>query len=518
MKYRLVPSTRVRAMANRMTFRQALTQVCCPLLNFEASETYGGAHLGGGPRDEVVARIQRLNAVSDVPPLCTADLECGAGSMLGLTAFPDLMALGANDSEQLAYEVGKVTALEGRSLGLHWTFSPCVDIAALPDSPVVSTRSAGQSLERVVKTCRGYMRGLQDYGLIATLKHFPGDGYTTFDQHLTTVQSPLTIAEWWQEPGEVYRQLIEAGAKTIMAGHIALPAYDQPDRKLGSCPPATLSQRLLTDLLRGELGFEGLVVSDAMGMGGAAGFMNPFESYARFLEAGGDCVLFARVTDRRFHEEMESLVQKGLLKEETVYSRASRMLALKEDLHLFDDRGPPSMFDSSSHAALAQRVVDGSVTLVRDRTGVLPRVLTPSTRVLHVVVANDYEEHKAAYDGLSRALAQRCSLETWVDPGPHRVFERLRDHDLDLVVCSVGATPSWGVAVARLHGPVARNLMEGWMRLGTPVIFVSHFHPFVHLEYDALMDCVINTYKSLDVTGERVVRGITGEAPFTGKL
>jgi beta-N-acetylhexosaminidase len=326
------------------------------------------------------------------------------------------------------------------------------------------------------------------------------------------------MTEWWQGPGEVYRQLIEAGAKTIMAGHIALPAYDQPDHERGSCPPATLSRRLLTDLLRGELGFEGFLVSDAMGMGGVAGFMNPFESYARFLEAGGDCVLFARVTDRRFYEEMESLLQRGVLTERTVYARAARMLALKEDLGLLDGRGSPPTFDSSSHAALAERVVDGSVTLVRDRTGVLPRELTPSTRVLHVVVASDYADRKAAYDGLSRALARRCSLEAWVDPGPHRVFERLRDRDLDLVVCSVGATPSWGVSVARLHGPVARNLMEGWMRLGTPVIFVNHCHPFVHLEYDALMDCVINTYKSLEITGERVVRGITGEAPFTGKL
>lgn len=517
MKYRLVPSARARDMAHRMTFRQAMAQVCCPLLNFEPKDTYGGAHFSGGAREAVAERIRRFKEISDVPPLCTADLECGAGSMSGLTTFPDLMALGANDSESLAYDVGKATALEGRSLGLHWTFSPCVDIAAVPDSPVVSTRSAGRTLEAVLKTCRGYMSGLQDHGLLATLKHFPGDGYTTYDQHLTTVQSPLGMTEWRQGPGEVYRQLIEAGAKTIMAGHVALPAYDQPDPALGSCPPATISRRLLTDLLRGELGFEGFLVSDAMGMGGVAGFINPFESYARFLEAGGDCVLFARVSDRRFYEEMESLVQRGVLKEETVYDRATRVLALKEDLGLFDSAPPVAAFDASEHAALARRVVDGAVTLVRDRAGVLPQKLTPSTRVLHLVIADDYAERKAAYEGLSSALARRCSLETWVDPGPHRVFERLRDGDLDLVVCSIGATPSWGISVARLHGPIARNLMEGWMRLGTPVIFVSHCHPFVHLEYDALMDCVINTYRSLDITGERVVRGITGEAPFTGQ-
>lgn len=119
MKYRLIPSARARAMAARMTFRQALSQVCCPLFNFEPDQTYGGAHFGGGAVASVAEKIRRFNAVCDVPPLCTADLECGAGTISGFTAFPDLMALGANDSETLAYEVGKATALEGRSLGLH---------------------------------------------------------------------------------------------------------------------------------------------------------------------------------------------------------------------------------------------------------------------------------------------------------------------------------------------------------------------------------------------------------------
>jgi beta-N-acetylhexosaminidase len=515
MRYRITPSARAQALAQKLSLRQAIHQVCCPLLSFEPKETYGGAHLGGGPKDVVRERIQKLWAVSEIPPLCTADLECGAGGMQGLTPFPDLMALGANASEEVAYAVGKATALEGQSIGIRWTFSPCIDIAANPDSPVVSTRSAGRSVERVITTCRGYMAGLQDHGLLATLKHFPGDGYTTYDQHLTTVESPLSMSEWWQGPGHVYRTLIEAGAKTIMAGHIGLPAYDHPDPKLGLCPPATISKRLLTDLLRGELGFEGLIVSDAMGMGGVAGFVNPFESYARFLEAGGDCVLFPRVTDRRFFEEMEALVQRGVLSERTLYDRAARLIAVKEDLGLFALTPPPA-FDAEAHAALSRRVVDGSVTLVRDREGILPLKLDASTRALHIVVANNYEERKAAYDGLTQALARRCTLETWVDPGPHRIFERMRDGDLDLVVCSIGALPSWGVSVARLHGPVARNLMEGWMRLGTKVVFVSHFHPFVHLEYDGLLDCVINTYRSMEGTGERMVRGLTGEQPFTG--
>jgi beta-N-acetylhexosaminidase len=517
MKYVITPSARARELVSRMSVRQAYNQVCVPLLTFEPSEELGGAHIPRGTREVVAARIEKLRAVCDIPPLCTADLECGAGrAVVGLTEFPDLMGLGANDSEELAYEVGRATALEGRSVGLDWSFSPCVDVAEVADSPAVSTRSASRSAERVIRVARGYLRGLQDHGIVATLKHFPGDGYTTFDQHLTTPQNPLDMPAWWAGPGHVYRELIAAGAKTIMAGHIALPAYDQPDARLGLYPPATISRRLLTDLLRGELGFEGLLVSDAMGMGGIAGFAHPFESYAQFLEAGGDCVLFPRVSDRRFYPELERALREGILTEATLYDRAARMVSFKQDLGLLGGSPRAPDFDAAGHTALAERVTAGAVALVRDRAKTLPLQLEPSTRVLHVVLSPAYEENKAVYDALTAALGKRSQVEQLVDPGPHALFERV--DQFDVVVCSIGAVTSWGVSVARLHGPMCRNLMEGWMRLGPKVVFVSHIHPFVHLEYDPLMDCVINTFRSLASTGERVVRGLTGEQPFTGRF
>jgi beta-N-acetylhexosaminidase len=544
MKYTLHPSPQARALAERLSLRQAAHQVCCPLLNFEPSEplllgaSLGGAHISRGSGEKIAGQTQALRAACEVPPffippLCTADLECGAGrAVLGTSEFPDFMGLGANDSEELAYEVGKATALEGRSVGLNWTFSPCVDLAELADSPVVSTRSAGRDVEQVIRVARGYVRGLQDHGVVATLKHFPGDGHATFDQHLTTVQNPLSRADWWQGPGRVYRELIEAGAKTIMSGHIALPAFDEPDAR-GLFPPATVSPRLLTDLLRGELGFAGLLVSDAMGMGGVAGFVPPFEAYWRFLEAGGDCVLFARVTERRFYPEFERALREKILSERTLYDRAARILQFKHDqglLALGAARAQPTpaapaavdsaQFDAVAHASLARRVADGAVTLVRDRERLLPLSLQRSTRVLHVVLASpsypQYEEQGAAYRALTAALGERCTVEELNDPGPHVLFERV--DQFDLVICSIGAATSWGVSVARLHGPICRNLMEGWMRLGTPVVFINHIHPFVHLEFDALMDCVINTYRSLPCTGERIVRGLTGEQAFTGRF
>lgn len=528
MKYTLQLTSQARTLAERLSLREAWLQVSVPLLNFEPREMLGGAHIPRGPRDKVegqAAALRRACASPPlaIPPLCTSDLECGAGrAVLGCTEFPDLMALGANDSEELAFEVGKATALEARAAGINWSFSPCVDLAAIADNPVVSTRSAGRNVEQVIRVARGYMRGLQEHGVAATLKHFPGDGHSSFDQHLTTSHNPLSRPAWWEGPGRVYRELIKAGARTIMAGHIALPAFDGADAR-GLYPPATVSRRLLTDLLRGELGYEGLIVSDAMGMGGVAGFVPPFEAYARFLEAGGDCVLFARVTERRFWPEFERALSEKILSEKTVYDRAARMVQFKMDQGLLKadgsgDSAAPAGFDGVAHIRLAQRVAEGAATLVRDREHTLPFNLERQTRVLHVVLAGpnypQYEDQLAAYGALTRALGERCHVEELTDPGPHVLFERV--DQFDLVVCSVGAATSWGVSVARLHGPLCRNLMEGWMRLGTPVVFVSHIHPFVHQEFEPLMDCVINTYRSLPSSGARVVRGITGEQPFTG--
>jgi beta-N-acetylhexosaminidase len=216
------------------------------------------------------------------------------------------------------------------------------------------------------------------------------------------------------------------------------------------------------------------------------------------------------------------VLREGILKEATLYDRAARMIAFKEDLGLLDhpERFAPAQnsgaLDLAGHAGLARRVADGAVCLVRDRAKLLPLELTPTTRVLHVVISPTHPEDKAVYGALTAALGARAQVDELVDPGPHQLFERV--DQFDLVVCSIGAPTSWGVNVARLHGPICRNLMEGWMRLGTPAVFVSHIHPFLHLEYEPLMDCVINTFRSLESTGERIVRGLVGEQPFSGSF
>jgi beta-N-acetylhexosaminidase len=211
---------------------------------------------------------------------------------------------------------------------------------------------------------------------------------------------------------------------------------------------------------------------------------------------------------------MQRCLRDGLLRESTLRDRAARVIAFKQDLGLLDGRPAPEPFDRAEHERLAARVADGAPALVRDRAGLLPLTLAAGQRVAHVVVAADYAERKAVYSAITRAIGERAEVEELVDPGPHALFERIES--FDLVVCSVTAVPSWGTSVARLHGPLCRNLMEGWMRMGTPVVFASHVHAFLHEEFDPLMDCVVNLFGSVERSGERLVRGLTGEEPFSG--
>jgi len=463
--------------------------------------------------------ISSYRSSCEIPPFIVTDLENGPGEMiLGSQRFPQLMGFGQADSAELAYAVGEATASEAVACGFDWTFSPVVDPAVHPDSPVVSARSPGQRPEQVIKIAGAYMRGLQDGGMMATIKHFPGDGFGTYDQHLTTPVNPLPAEQWREGPGKAFRELIEAGAMAVMPGHIALPAFDSPDGR-GLYPPATVSRRLLQDLLRGELGFEGLIVSDAVNMGGLVGYMNYYDACAAALESGCDMLLFPRI-DEVFYAEMERRHAEGKLSRETLLDRACRVLSLKEQLGLTSGDTPErARPDSADTARLAERAVAESLTLVRDREGLVPLALDRGTRVLHVAIMNKADQYRDLYARIRAELERCCDrVDQWVDPGPDKLFRAAESGTYDLILCSIGSRQDYGLNVARLHGEVARNMMGGWMKLGTPVLFVSHFHPFVHKEYEASIDALINTYGDIECTARLLIEAIAGRTAIRREL
>lgn len=503
------------------SFRRLLNGVCCPSYkdgDSDLEQEFGAMFFHPTEREKLFEQIQRFKTRCKVLPFIVSDLENGPGDMiLGAARFPSMMGISQTGSEKLAYEIGCIAAAEAGSIGYNWTFSPCVDLAVEPDSPVVGLRSAGKDPQHVIKMAGAYMRGMQDSGMMATIKHFPGDGYTTWDQHLTTPVSNLTKDDWWNGPGRVYQDLINEGVVAVMPGHIALPAYDVADVR-GNHPPATVSKRLLQDVLRAEMGFKGLVVTDAISMGGLVGYVNYYDACADALEGGCDMLLFPRINER-FYEQMEKRLTSGRLTMETLRERARRVLALKEQRGLLNDA--PKMHlpvDQQKQQEVAADMVGRSITVVRDRHGLLPFRIKRGTRILHVVIMNNADRYTDLLLRMKNELAKYSDhVQQWIDPGPDRLFDAAMD-TFDLILCSIGNQANYGLNVARLHGEVARNMMKGWSKLGTPVIFVSHFHPFVHKEYPHSIDTIINTYGDIECTTAQLIKAITGGQPLQHTL
>lgn len=518
MKYRSEISPHVRSLVADMDRRVALEQCLCPVFRKVQDQPelrYGGVFFDPGERDEVAAQIAVARARTPLSPFLVADMEMGAGAVLwGEPEFPSLAAAGIVGDETLSRRAGLAAAAAGRAAGgLNWTLAPCVDLMVDRASPMVSIRSAGRQHGRVLATARAYIGGLQAGGCMATAKHFPGDGYSDLDQHLTTVENPLPAEEWWAECGRVYQELIDDGLLAVMSGHIAAPAFDVPDETTGLFPPATISRPLLTELLRGELGFEGLIVSDAVEMGGLVGYLNYYDACARFFMAGGDVLLFVE-PDARFFAEMETRFEAGTLDPEVVRRAAERVLAMKEHLGLLAPEPPePETIAPAETEAAAAEMARRALRIVRDRGDKLPLALPPQSRVLHLVLEQSPRARPDFFAQLTEALRSRFdAVEQWDDPGPDRLFAAARDGAFDCIVCSIAAIPRYGVGHVRLQGPIARNFMGGWMRLGIPVVFVSLGHPCVHEDFAASMDVVVNTYGISPAVVEPLLALLFGEA------
>ena len=503
----------LRKRVETMSLDALLDAVVCPIyvLPEEPKRTTSAVMFAATDVKTSLATIEKVNEGREDKALLTADFEFGCGqSAKGAVTFPSMRAVREAGDETLAYEMGAAAAKEGRLAGYHWAFGPCTDILINHRNPIVSIRSAGETAADVIRFTGAYMRGMQDNGMIATLKHFPGDGVASDDQHVTTTENPLSREEWDASFGLVYKTLIEDGAKAVMPGHIALPSYDEIDPETGLYPPATASKNLLTKLLREKLGFEGIIISDAVGMSGLSGYVEFYHASARFLEAGGDCLLFMPANEE-YREAMKKEIGRGTLRVETLKNRAFRMLCFSREY--FESNSGPISFDRQKAEALSEEIVKRSVKVIRDRNSVLPLSASDVRKIYHVILPNQgvVQGIKDAKD-LSVQLEERgFSVTEAVDPGCGAILEAVKSGQYDLVVCSVVTPASYGTNTIKLSGPMTRNMMDGWMKRGVPTVFIAYQDPYFHEDFRASADTVINTYGFAGSTNRYIIRTLFGE-------
>ena len=341
------------------------------------------------PAGELQEFIAACQEASPIPLSIAGDLENGAGGAVrGLTAFPNLLALGAANDPAAAYEYGYWTAREARRIGFNWTFGPVVDLALNWLNPIVNLRCLGSGPARVAPLAAALIRGYQEHGLSATAKHFPGDGVDFRDQHLCVTVNSLDREAWHTSFGEVYRAAIDAGVHAVMAGHVALPWLDPTTGRGGRPIPATVSAPILTRLLRDDLGFDGVIVSDALIMAGFTGWAAYEERIVQAFEAGIDVMLWP---GDHYFDVMERAIASGRISEERLDESVARILKMKAQQGILPPAAPPqekeaAIVVSDSPAQFAQSLADQSVTLIRNDQELLP--LDPAaTKKLLLILA-----------------------------------------------------------------------------------------------------------------------------------
>jgi beta-N-acetylhexosaminidase len=496
-----------------------------------ARQKVGGLIMSIGSPLEIAAKLNALQRQSDLPLLVGADLETGAGfrarggyflpngiDLGGAVIFPPEMALGATGDTTFAYEEGRITALEGRALGIQIAFAPVLDVNNNPANPVINTRSYGEDPAAVARFGVAFIHGLQANGMVATGKHFPGHGDTGVNSHLALPVVNASRARLDSVELVPFRAAIEAGVGAIMTFHGAMPALDSTG------VPGTLSHTVLTELLREQLGFDGLVVTDAMDMRGVIDMFGATEAIKRAVAAGADVLLMPADVPGAI-DAVVAGVREGRYDETRLDRSVRRLLAMKRTLGLVHDRfvdldSARAVVGDSTHVAVAQRAAERSITLVKDSLGQLPLGrLASGARVLSVTYARRPDLGAGVtFDAeLRRAFpALHSTFVNSDDPAPN-FWPVLQSADsADVVI--VSSYISQGSAVTSVAAPRAFvDFVEELQRRGRHPIVVALGNPYL-LQQIPDVSAYLIAWGGFPVSQRAAARALLGAAPITGQL
>ena len=479
----------------------------------------GGVILFAGNIYESAILLNELQRMSQLPLLVAADFERGAAFRIAdTTSFPWTMAIGATGAEEFAYQQGAITAQEARALGVHWVYAPVMDVNNNPDNPVINIRSFGEDPQLVARLGAAFIRGCRDNGVLSTAKHFPGHGDTATDSHIGLAVIPADLSRLDSVEFVPFRKAIEAGVDSIMTAHVAVPRVTgEPDI------PATLSAKVLTDLLRKRLKFDGLVITDAMEMGGITTRYGTGKAAIRAVQAGADMLLLPPDTDAAI-DEIVRAVGRGEISERRINQSVERILATKSRLRLNEGRTVPieqiaSIIATPENQRLAQEIADRSMTLVKDERHLVPIDPARPRKIFSLLLSTDLDTSPGAL--FQTEMRRRFpSIETTsIDPrAPEDMVEKIFKSAAraDLIVVSTLVRVITGAGGVGL--PVKqRALLERLFQTGKPVIWVAFGNPYV-LRGVPRAPTYLCTFSYADVSYIAAAKALSGEIPINGKM
>ena len=524
----------VRATLRRMTLAEKVGQVFFlrtdgRFLNqrsrafLKLRERIEKLHLGGivvyaGTPHDTAAFLNAAQRRAKVPLLVGGDLERGAAMRIAMaSALPDNMAIAATGDPANAAFAGEVTAREARALGIHWTYSPVADVNNNPDNPIINIRSYGEDPEQVARMVAAYIQSAEAHGVLTSAKHFPGHGDTATDSHIALGVVGGDRARLERMELVPFRAAIEAGVSSIMTAHLSVPAFE-PDSRL----PATLSRAILTDLLRQQMGFDGLIVTDALDMGGITRYYWPGEAAVRAFEAGAD-VLLLPPNPETAYRALLAAVRSGRIPVQRLNDSVERILRAKARVELHRRRyvDLPKISENIANPEFQARIdsiASRSITLVRDEARHAPLPLMGRKKVAAIVMAADPGPAGAVFsEELRRRVEDAVVLR--VDPSlteeqAREVLKRAGEADVVVAALFVRVVDSKGtVGLPERHVALLRQAAA----LGKPLVALSFGNPYLIRAFPEI-GTYLCAFSVTDVSQRAAVRAIFGETPITGRL
>ncbi|MGM9593971.1 MAG: glycoside hydrolase family 3 protein [Candidatus Onthomonas sp.] len=511
----------VRQTLDRLTVREKAAQLFCVLGDASTPEGLidlvqnygvGGVLFRPCPQKEAAEKYGALDKYARVPLLKAANLEeGGAGVLTDGTYFGSNLQVAAADDLSCTRQFAQVCALEGRSAGVNWSFSPVVDIDWNFRNPITNVRTFGSDPDRVLENARVFVRTLQESGVAAACKHFPGDGVDFRDQHLHPTYNSLSSAEWFATYGRIYQTLIDEGLLSIMAGHIVQPNVIRavnPQAAEEDLLPGSLSKELLTGVLRERFGFNGVIITDATIMGGYTMAMERSRAIPTSIAAGCDMLCFGTDIREDISYVLEGL-ERSLLTPERLDEAVARILALKAKLG--ETYPLPQVDAKESQRVCAQK----AVTLVKDTQQLVPLCREQYPRIRLVILGED-ETYDGSLTGLAAGLLEQRGFTVQryqpLKDDLHGTRELPEDR-LTLILCNLPAASNQ--TAVRINWCPKHALEIPRFVNEEATAFISFANPY-HLQDIPRVRTYINAYTATRAAITAALEKLLGDSSFTG--
>ena len=500
-------------------------------------DTYhpGAIRYHNAPKEELWDMADCLQKTSKVPLLIASNCEAGGnGGMQGGTALANGAAMAAMDSEEMVRKMAEISAREAAAVGCNWNFAPIVDLTYNWRNTIVQLRAFNDEPDDVIRYSKAFFKGMRTQNIATCMKHFPGDGTEENDQHLIMGINEYDCEKWDATFGKVYKALIDDGVMTIMAGHIALPEYSRKLRsgiKDEDILPATLAPELITDLLKGQLGFNGLVVTDASHMIGMFGATIPrCEQVPRAIAAGCDMYLFFNDREEDFGYMMDGY-KNGIITEERLNDALHRILGVKAALNLhtlqkeqrlMQPKENLSVVGCEDHHKAAAEMADRYVTLVKDRLNYLPMTPEKYKKIKLVYIGSEAvviagTKFKSNDENIIRDIVSQLEeagfeVDAETENKKGKMEEFKKKYDCVLLVLNVQGFAQFNTMRVKWDEPTKQPWYMS--ELPTFVVSLSYTNNLIDVP---MARCYINAYMDHHEAFEAVLRKMMGKSEFKGR-